>query len=86
MVAHLRDGVDSTLRVSLLGRYTEGQEMSSSKVGEDTPASAGCGIVVVPLWSGNTGSMPPRVAGMVVHLRDDVDSTPPQSFVTGEVH
>ena len=29
MVVHLEDGVDSTLRVSLLGRYTEGQEMSA---------------------------------------------------------
>ena len=76
MVVHLEDGVDSTLRVSLPGRYTEGQEMSSSKVDEDAPASAGCGIVVVPSWSGNTVSMPPRVAGLVVHLGDDVDSTP----------
>ena len=48
MVVHLRDGVDSTLRVSLLGRYTEGQEMSSSKVGEDAPATARRGIEVVP--------------------------------------
>jgi hypothetical protein len=76
MVVHLEDGVDSTLRVSLPGRYTEGQEISSSKVDEDAPASAGCGIVVVPSWSGNTVSMPPRVAGLVVHLGDDVDSTP----------
>jgi len=75
MVMHPEDGVDSTLRVSLLGRYTEGQEMSSSKVDEDAPASAGCGIMVVPSWSGNTVSMPPRVAGLVVHLGDGVDST-----------
>jgi hypothetical protein len=76
MVMHPEDGVDSTLRVSLLGRYTEGQEMSSSKVDEDAPASAGCGIMVVPSWSGNTVSMPPRVAGLVVQLGDHMDSTP----------
>ena len=75
-VMHPEDGVDSTLRVSLLGRYTEGQEMSSSKVDEDAPASAGCGIMVVPSWSGNTVSMPPRVAGLVVQLGDHMDSTP----------
>ena len=50
--------------------------MSSFKVDEDTPTSAGCGIVVMPSRSGDTSSMLPRVAGRVVHLGDDVNSIP----------
>ena len=65
MVVHLEDGVDSTLRVSLLGRYTEGQEMSSSKVGEDAPATARRGIEVVPALRGGT-----RVAARARSLCD----------------
>ena len=54
LVVHLGDDVDSTPRVSLPGRYTEGQEISSSKVGEDAPATARRGIEVVPALRGGT--------------------------------
>jgi hypothetical protein len=65
LVVHLGDDVDSTPRVSLPGRYTEEQEISSSKVGEDAPATARRGIEVVPALRGGT-----RVAARARSLCD----------------